>query len=175
MIPYLIYIAHRHALCLSRLEPCVQGLAEILSNALRLEARLARALVICARARSMTLVAAPPSEVAASRQLYKTWTASFALGYQPAHFAAELPIWAAAGVAHAPKSKIAQSSSVTLSAHASFEVMVRYLRDCYAASARLVRLLGDSSEALVLALRLLSPGYVWNHSSTRHLVIIGFF
>jgi hypothetical protein len=87
-----------------------------------------------ARAQSMPLVAAPVSEVAASRQLYKSWVASFALGYQPAHFAAELPIWAAAGVAHAPKSKIAQSSSVTLSAHASFEVMVRYLRDCYAAS-----------------------------------------
>jgi hypothetical protein len=155
-----------------RLEPCVQGLADILSNALRLENRLARALVICARARSLTFAVASSTEVIASRQLYKTWVASFTLGYQPAHFAAELPIWASAGVAHAPKSKIAQSSSVTLSSHASFEVMVRYLRECYAASSRLVRMLGDNDEALVLALRLFSPGYVDCHPIIHKVVSI---
>jgi hypothetical protein len=82
----------------------------------------------------------------------------FFSGYQPAQFAAENPIWAAVGVPHAPKTKLAASSSVNLSAHASFEVILRFLRDNYASSNRVVRQLGDSGESLVLVLRLFYPG-----------------
>ena len=52
------------------------------------------------------------------------------------------------------------STSVTLSPHAAYDVVLRYLRDNYAATSRLVRVLGDSVEALSLLLRLLGPGLV---------------
>ena len=126
--------------------------------------RYARAIVISARPRHLSVPMAPASEVSASKQLYQKWALCFVNGFQPAQFSSDNPIWVAVGVPsagvkgkHAPAN---MSTSVTLSPHAAYDVVLRYLRDNYAATSRLVRVLGDSVEALSLLLRLLGPGLV---------------
>jgi hypothetical protein len=97
-----------------RLEPCVQHLTDAVANALRLEPRLARALVASCRSLGSVRMAAlalaqqPAAEAAVARQLYQKWSQIFLFGYQPSAYLADATWWAAAG-----EKKPAKSASGT--------------------------------------------------------------